>query len=188
MVTSRGSGSLIPTFFILCLLIGQFDCVRVDENPRTNSLNRRQSNQYQQSNRTDLILSDVNEVNFVLLISDQNELPVFYEIIKPTIELAIKEASRKYAHLRFNLVSVHDSNKCEDNVLGALAAEKYYTSKVNVFIGPICTIALDPVARMASYWNVPVFTAGGISVEFSNKRTFNTLTRMSFSLGKICRY
>jgi len=64
-----------------------------------------------------------------------------------------------------------------------LAAEKFYNSKVNVFIGPICTIALDPVARMASYWNVPVFTAGGVGVDFSNKRTFTTLTRMAFSLG-----
>ena len=53
--------------------------------------------------------------------------------------------------------------------MGALGAQEYFISRVNVFIGPICAAALDQVARMASYWNVPVFTAGGIGVEFSAK-------------------
>lgn len=78
------------------------------------------------------MLSDVDTVNFVLLISDQSELPVAYEIIKPTLELALKEAARKYSHLKFNLVPVRDHNKCQDNVLGALAAEKYYTRYIRL--------------------------------------------------------
>lgn len=155
----------------------QVDSVRISEDRRTNPVYRRQSN------GTDLIVSDVNNVNIAFFISDQNELPVDFDILRATLALAAYEVNRRYPHLNFKLVSVRDKNKCQNNVLGALAAEKYYTSKVNAFIGPVCSTALDPVSRMASYWNIPVFTAGGIGVEFSNKKSFTTLTRMSFSLG-----
>ena len=76
---------------------------------------------------------------------------------------------------------IRDNNTCEENVLGALGAQEYFVSRVNVYIGPICTAALDQVARMASYWNVPVFTAGGIGVEFSNKVIFLSLVFIVFS-------
>lgn len=219
-------GFIFTSLFSYLLLFNLSGGVRVTEDEplsshqRLSSVSRRQSsnnNAYSSSfsssggqgssngvssTSTELALSDMDTINFVLVISDQNELPVYYEMIKPTLEIALKDVARKYPHLKFNLVPIKDHNKCADNVLGALAAEKYYTSKVrknkkkilltdflklqvNVFIGPICTYALDAVARMASYWNVPVFTAGGIGVEFSNKRTFTTLTRMSFSLGRI---
>lgn len=37
---------------------------------------------------------------------------------------------------------------------------------------------------MASYWKVPIFTAGGISAQFANKQLYSTLTRLSFSMGE----
>jgi atrial natriuretic peptide receptor A len=72
---------------------------------------------------------------------------------------------------------------CEKNYAGALAAEEFYLRKVDVLIGPACSVALDTVARMASSWNIPIFTAGGIGAEFSNKALYSSLTRLSFSLG-----
>lgn len=71
-----------------------------------------------------------------------------------------------------------------DNYAAALAAEEYYLRKVSVFIGPACGVALDACARMASYWNVPIMTAGGVGHEFSRKNIYTTLTRLAFSLGK----
>lgn len=50
-------------------------------------------------------------------------------------------------------------------------------------VGPACGAALNSVGRMASHWDVPVFTAGGIEDHFSNKNIFRSLTRLSFSLG-----
>lgn len=177
LVTGKMNTSWIFWLLSLLLLTTWSESVQIVEDQRFPSLQRRQSNV------TDLIVSDVNTVNLVLLLSDQRELPVLYEVLKPTLDLAIKEANRRYPHLKFVLVTVRDSNRCESNVIGAMSAEKYYLSKVNAFIGPICTISLDPVSRMSSYWNVPVFTAGGIGVEFANKKTFSTLTRVAFSLG-----
>lgn len=110
------------------------------QQPKLSSVARRQSSYNSRGNSytgsengsssTELAISDVSTVTFVLVISEQSELPVYYEIIKPTLELAIKDATRRYAHLKFNLISIKDNNKCADNVLGALAAEKFYTTKV----------------------------------------------------------
>ncbi len=38
------------------------------------------------------------------------------------------------------------------------ASEMYYNDKVIAFVGPGCTYALDPVARLAGYWNIPIIT------------------------------
>ena len=43
-------------------------------------------------------------------------------------------------------------------VLAAIASDLYHNMGVVAFIGPGCTPALDPVGRMAAYWNVPVIT------------------------------
>lgn len=41
---------------------------------------------------------------------------------------------------------------------------------------------------MAAYWRVPVFTAGGIGVEFNDKNIYSTLTRLAFSLDRISHF
>lgn len=127
--------------------------------------------------------SDNKEIVIVLLMSNQKELPIFFEIVKPTVELAVEKISAKYPHLKFRVKSRKDDNSCESNVLGAIAAEEYYVNKVSAFIGPICGRALDDVARLATYWQIPIITAGGMGAEFSNKNVYKSLTRVAFSLG-----
>lgn len=124
-----------------------------------------------------------NEVVVLLLVSNQTELPVFFEVLKPSVELALEDIRLKYPHLKFTLKAKKDPNSCEQNVMGALAAEEFYLSRVDAMIGPICTRGLNAVARLASYWGIPIITAGGIGAEFSDKRIFKALTRISFSLG-----
>jgi hypothetical protein len=118
------------------------------------------------------------------LFTASSELPVFHEVIKPALDLAVEEAERRYPLIKFKISLRRGSNDCQRNYAGAYAAEEFYVRKVDAFIGPACSLALDAVGRMASYWNVPIFTAGGIGVEFSNKALFSTLTRLSFSLGE----
>ncbi len=132
---------------------------------------------------TDMIVSENYDATVVCIMAEQAELPVYFEAVKPALQLAIEEVHRRYPHLRFNLVARKDPNPCLHSFAGALAAEEFYLRKVSVFIGPACSFALDPVARMASYWNVPIFTGGGIGIEFSRKNYYTSLTRMAFSLG-----
>jgi Receptor family ligand binding region len=45
-----------------------------------------------------------------------------------------------------------------------LACDLFFYSKVISFIGPACAFALEPVARLASYWNIPIITGMGDQV------------------------
>lgn len=38
---------------------------------------------------------------------------------------------------------------------------------------------------MAAHWRIPVISSGGPHVQFSNKKIFSTLTRLSFSLSNL---
>lgn len=121
--------------------------------------------------------------HLVGLFVSSSELPVYHEVMKPALELAAIEAGRRYPTINFTLAVRQGSNDCHSNRAGAFAAEAYYKDGAKVFIGPACSLALDSVGRMASYWNVPIFTAGGIAADFANKDLYSSLTRLSFSLG-----
>lgn len=122
--------------------------------------------------------------HIVGLFVSSSELPVYRETMKPTLEMALEEVSKRFPTINFTLAVRQGSNACLTNKAGAHAAEAYYKDGAKVFIGPACSVALDSVGRMASYWNLPVFTAGGISAEFANKQLYSSLTRLSFSLGE----
>lgn len=126
------------------------------------------------------------EAHVVGLFAGSSDLPIYHNLIKPTLEMAAEEAERRYPRIKFKVSVRKGVNVCEKNVAGALAAEEFYQRKVDAFIGPACSAALDTVARMASYWNVPIFTAGGIATEFSDKRLYSSLIRLSFSMGQYC--
>ncbi|CAG5097745.1 Similar to Npr1: Atrial natriuretic peptide receptor 1 (Rattus norvegicus) [Cotesia congregata] len=86
-----------------------------------------------------------------------------------------------------------------------LAADMHFRDNVIAFIGPACAFALEPVARLAAYWNTPIITGmgdqppseGELSVTsgilgrlhkwknessgiFKDKSKYPTLTRMSY--------
>lgn len=45
-----------------------------------------------------------------------------------------------------------------------LAADMHFKDDVIAFIGPACAFALEPVARLAAYWNTPIITGMGDQV------------------------
>lgn len=40
----------------------------------------------------------------------------------------------------------------------------HFRDNVVAFIGPACAFALEPVARLAAYWNTPIITGMGDQV------------------------
>ena len=124
------------------------------------------------------------EIVLLLLMSTQTELPVYFELVKPTLDLAVEYVNSHYSEFKIRVRSRKDAKSCADNQVGAMAAEEYYTRQLDGIIGPICSKALQGAARLASHWGVPIITAGGIGVEFSNKRAYRSLTRIALSLGK----
>ncbi|GLH12694.1 Guanylate cyclase, partial [Gryllus bimaculatus] len=93
---------------------------------------------------------------------------------------------------------------CSGVTAPGLAADMHFKDNVVAFIGPACAFALEPVARLAAYWNTPIITGMGdqppseevLSVTpgflgrlqegtnatgiFKDKSNYPTLTRMSY--------
>ncbi|GFT06654.1 atrial natriuretic peptide receptor 3 [Nephila pilipes] len=128
------------------------------------------------------------EANIVAIFVSESELQLNVESLQAAVILGVEEVNKLYPHIQFNLKLKNDSNKCFDSYAGVLAAEEYYRSRVSAFVGPACSRALDPVSRMASYWDVPIYTAGGVDTLFSLKHIFSTLTRVSFSMDQVTKF
>lgn len=55
-----------------------------------------------------------------------------------------------------------------------LAADMHFRDNVIAFIGPACMFALEPVARLAAYWNTPIITGMGDQVKITTNTKQNT--------------
>jgi atrial natriuretic peptide receptor A len=53
---------------------------------------------------------------------------------------------------------------CSGDIAPGLAADMHFKAHVIAFIGPACAFALEPVARLAAYWNRPIITGMGDQV------------------------
>lgn len=125
------------------------------------------------------------EAVIVSILYDNPELSYKARLVRTAIEVAIRHVSKKYASYSFRPVFRIGNRSCHESLASGFAAEEFYQRRATVFIGPGCSDALDQVARLGSFWNVPVLTAGGIDEAFSNKRIFTTLTRLAFSLDRV---
>lgn len=128
------------------------------------------------------------EANIVAIFASESELQLNTEAVKAAVYLGVEQVNKRHPNIKFNLKLINDSRSCFENYAGVLAAEEYYRRNVTAFVGPACSKALDPVSRMASYWGIPIYTAGGVDTLFSRKNIFSTLTRLSFSLDQVCRF
>lgn len=74
---------------------------------------------------------------------------------------------------------------CSGSAAPGLAADMHFRANVIAFIGPACAFALEPVAKLAAYWNTPIITGMGDQVSIilircsssktNRKRTFTLL-------------
>lgn len=51
--------------------------------------------------------------------------------------------------------------RCSGALAPGLAADMHAFSNVIAYVGPACAFALEPVARLAAYWNIPIITGMG---------------------------
>lgn len=55
---------------------------------------------------------------------------------------------------------------CSGAQAPGLAADMHFRDDVIAFVGPACLFALEPVARLAAYWNTPIITGMGDQVRY----------------------
>lgn len=58
---------------------------------------------------------------------------------------------------------------CSGAMAPGLAADMHFRDSVIAYIGPACAFALEPVARLAAYWNSPIITGMGDQVSIRNE-------------------
>lgn len=122
---------------------------------------------------------------FALLLAEE-ELPYSFDIYYWSLKIAEERVNELYGDFLDIKVKIKRSPiRCDSSAAPVYAAEEYYTKGLSALLGPSCTRGLEPVARMAAYWKVPLCSPGGIDVKFEDKKVFSTLTRITFSLDQI---
>ncbi|CAJ0579547.1 unnamed protein product, partial [Mesorhabditis spiculigera] len=97
----------------------------------------------------------------------------------------VLSASRKSLHQEGILdddfdIELVSQNGCGESYEGvAVAADMYHLQKVKAFIGPYCAAEIDAVARMASFWNIPIIGYMAASASLADKNQYRTLARVS---------
>ncbi|PBC26770.1 Atrial natriuretic peptide receptor [Apis cerana cerana] len=116
----------------------------------------------------------------VLMASHLNS-PFDLERCGPAVDLALTEVNDFLSIHNVKLRKVQESYpSCSGAAAPGLAADMHFRDNVIAFIGPACAFALEPVARLAAYWNIPIITGMGDQGIFKDKSKYRTLTRMSY--------
>ncbi|CAJ0571492.1 unnamed protein product, partial [Mesorhabditis spiculigera] len=79
--------------------------------------------------------------------------------------------------IAFEFVSRATCSEAYEGV--AVAAEMFHVQKARAFIGPYCATELESVAKMATFWNIPLISYGSTSSGMSDKAIYKTLARIS---------
>lgn len=74
---------------------------------------------------------------------------------------------------------------CSGAKAPGLAADMHFKDDVIAFIGPACAFALEPVARLAAYWNSPIITGMGDQVWWVFKNV-NYLSQFELEINCLC--
>ncbi|XP_060805716.1 atrial natriuretic peptide receptor 1 [Amyelois transitella] len=98
-----------------------------------------------------------------VLMASRLDSPFDLERCGPAVDLALDKVNEKFlAHHGVELQKVQGSYpSCSGAIAPGLAADMHFKDDVIAFVGPACAFALEPVARLAAYWNTPIITGMG---------------------------
>ncbi|XP_028166648.1 atrial natriuretic peptide receptor 1 [Ostrinia furnacalis] len=98
-----------------------------------------------------------------VLMASRLDSPFDLERCGPAVDLALDKVNDRFlAHHGVQLQKVQGSYpSCSGAIAPGLAADMHFKDDVIAFVGPACAFALEPVARLAAYWNTPIITGMG---------------------------
>ncbi|TKS78058.1 Atrial natriuretic peptide receptor 3 [Collichthys lucidus] len=132
---------------------------------------------------TNTITEDID----VLAFLPQNNSYLFSRArVEPAILYAqqrLETGGGQYSGFRFNIK--FENSDCVNDAMFKLL-DRSCGHKPDLILGPACEYEAAAVVRLASYWNIPVISAGALAAGFSNKNTeYSHLTRIAPSYVKM---
>ncbi|KMY95374.1 uncharacterized protein Dsimw501_GD25238, isoform B [Drosophila simulans] len=130
--------------------------------------------------------STMRVYNVGVLMASHLDSPFDLERCGPAVDLALDEINKVFLkpHNITLLKKKGSYPSCSGARAPGLAADMYFQDDVIAFIGPACAFALEPVARLAAYWNKPIITGMGDQPPSSE----GELTVTSGILGRIHKW
>ncbi|XP_049309538.1 atrial natriuretic peptide receptor 1 [Bactrocera dorsalis] len=130
-------------------------------------------------------LTGLRVYNVGVLMASHLDSPFDLERCGPAVDLALDVINREFLKPhKIKLRKVQASYpSCSGAKAPGLAADMHFKDDVIAFIGPACAFALEPVARLAAYWNSPIITGMG-----DQPPSDDELTVTSGILGKIHKW
>lgn len=126
------------------------------------------------------------DINVLVLLPENNSYVFSISRVKPAIEYAkqgIKNSGGQFSQLNFK--TKYMNSECGNHALFGLI-DQQCDERPDLILGPVCEYAAAPVARVASYWNIPMVSAGALAVGFDNKKPeYTHLTRIAPTYTKM---
>ncbi|XP_048242362.1 atrial natriuretic peptide receptor 1-like [Haliotis rufescens] len=127
-------------------------------------------------------VGNVTEYKVGVMLISGSDVPYSFERTGPAIKLAFQKVNREILNSSYQLVPVERpyDDICSARNATGVAADLFYKENIIALIGPACAYALDGVARLAGFWNIPIITGLGDGGMFKNKTDYPTLTRFAY--------
>ncbi|XP_055376635.1 atrial natriuretic peptide receptor 1 isoform X2 [Condylostylus longicornis] len=133
----------------------------------------------------DGIETEMKVYNVGVLMASHLNSPFDLERCGPAVDIALSVINTEFLNphnITLKKVQARYPS-CSGSLAPGLAADMHFKDDVIAFIGPACAFALEPVARLAAYWNTPIITGMG-----DQPPTEDDLTVTSGILGKIHKW
>ncbi|XP_055924620.1 atrial natriuretic peptide receptor 3-like [Argiope bruennichi] len=127
--------------------------------------------------------SEEYPIRLVVLAPGNETLPYALHKVVPAVIYAVQAISKENKQ---KIEVIYKDTRCS-SAYGPIEAFNLYSSRlVDVFIGPICSYVIAPVARYACVWDIPLLTSDGRTDVFDKKDfPYSMITRMNGSFSQV---
>ncbi|KAK1174289.1 atrial natriuretic peptide receptor 3-like isoform X2 [Acipenser oxyrinchus oxyrinchus] len=127
-----------------------------------------------------------SDIDVLVLLPEENSYIFSIPRVRPAIDYALKSInSNESLNSGFNFKVHYNNSNCGNQALFSFV-ERSFQKKPDVVLGPVCEYAAAQVVRMASYWNIPILSAGALASGFGTKKAeYTHLTRVSPAYSKM---
>ncbi|CAC5359108.1 unnamed protein product [Mytilus coruscus] len=116
------------------------------------------------------------EIKALVLLPKNDKYQYSMSRLMPAIELVTENVVswKNFGNYNISFSLSYADSKCSIIYAMKAAITSVYesVSRANVFFGPVCSLAVAPVARQSVFWNIPLLSVGAFADDFLlNKKT-----------------